>query len=251
MQYSSGLPGDHALACRLAGQPVPQRPGNANREPANAVETVDRVDAGNTQFVDDQYAKDQPANAQPASVQPASVQPATGQIANVQPANTQPRASFDSINRIGISSHSRTGSKKRPAATGLVPIGKIKKAKVEDASVGDTPPIPTLQANLAAAAFNPGAPRAQQDASTQSLRQNNSTQISRNGLGENNVEQSEKQLDTVRHASCCSCLDMLPVDDMLILSCKGDADDETHPYCRNCLIRLFELSVRDSSRIPP
>jgi hypothetical protein len=52
-------------------------------------------------------------------------------------------------------------------------------------------------------------------------------------------------------ATCSSCLDMHATRDMLQLPYKDDGDDEPHAYCRECLTRLFECSITDTSHFPP
>ena len=50
---------------------------------------------------------------------------------------------------------------------------------------------------------------------------------------------------------CSSCMDMYPNRGLLQLGCKGKHDSETHAYCRDCVMRLFESSVTDPSHFPP
>jgi hypothetical protein len=50
---------------------------------------------------------------------------------------------------------------------------------------------------------------------------------------------------------CSSCLDAHPARDTLQLPCKYDGDVEAHAYCRDCLVRLFECAITDSSHFPP
>jgi hypothetical protein len=68
--------------------------------------------------------------------------------------------------------------------------------------------------------------------------------------GSNNIK-AEDEVAVIRHGTCTSCLDMFPESDMLQLSCKGAGDTEAHGYCRDCLARLFEYSITDTSHFPP
>ncbi|KAF7671550.1 hypothetical protein GT037_010362 [Alternaria burnsii] len=75
------------------------------------------------------------------------------------------------------------------------------------------------------------------------------TKPSKNGLLSGGHDRSA-QPGTLS-ATCCSCLDMHAARNMLQLPCRDDGDVEAHAYCRECLTRLFECSITDTSHFPP
>jgi len=49
------------------------------------------------------------------------------------------------------------------------------------------------------------------------------------------------------YIECCACLEFSPEEDAIQLSC----DPQPHSYCRNCLMELFEASMKDRELYPP
>jgi hypothetical protein len=63
-------------------------------------------------------------------------------------------------------------------------------------------------------------------------------------------EETKDRLAATRKGTCTSCLDMFPKGEMLQLPCRDHGDTEAHGCCRDCLTRLFESSMTDTSHFP-
>jgi hypothetical protein len=67
-----------------------------------------------------------------------------------------------------------------------------------------------------------------------------------------NVDQGGKRVPVNSGSGRCSaCFDRYDKVDILQLPCKGVGETQNHAYCRECLKRLFETCISDTSSFPP
>jgi hypothetical protein len=231
------------MACRLAGEPVPQRAPPPNKRAADCEPAADH--------------KSEAMNGSGTAAKKLRFD-----LSGTQMAAGPPRPKFS----IQL---------KRPAEEQLV-SGAGKKAATESAmadkqpTVEDVPgadvPQGTLEAGSLAtkkrtAVLDPAVLRERNDGRTKRAKTDAPDGSPFLGLGgaaktAPDLQQAkpaapENQTNANITGTCSSCLDMHPMHDMLQLPCKDEGDRENHAYCRDCLQRLFESSVTDPSHFPP
>jgi hypothetical protein len=224
------------MACRLAGKAVPQRPQHpvvpiqpgvpravaAQRSAAICSNTTDdehfQVDLSGTQIA--------PTGASP-------------QQGKKRSANDEPRPALASSN--------------------------FKRARVDDGEDeyknSVTPSTHASTPKKRTAYVDPAVLREDEDGRTKRTKldpeasdpptDNTTAPLSSDTIGEPEHVRTIAKSGVIMSRTCSSCLERIPLRDMLQLPCKDKADIEAHAYCRDCLTRLFECSIVDSSHFPP
>ncbi|CAN9328659.1 unnamed protein product [Alternaria alternata] len=208
---------DHDLACRLSGKPVPQRPAVQH-----AYAMYKNVADQKSEPVNDKTLADKDLHSDLTSMQ------------------TKP------------SKNGLLSGKKRLAEDDLKPdLGpnSFKRARVDDAKDEDdnsiTPNIRTTTSKKRTVSLDPAIFRENEDGRTKRAKLDNPTNESLLS-GHDGTAQTG-----TLSATCSSCLDIHAACNMLQLPCRNDGDVEAHAYCRECLTRLFECSITDTSHFPP
>ncbi|KAG9188181.1 hypothetical protein G6011_02104 [Alternaria panax] len=208
---------NHDMACRQAGKPVPQRPAVLHRRTVHEGAANQNSKAVNGKTLSDKYL------------------------------------CFGLTGMQTILSKTKlVPAKKRPAeddqSSTLTPTD-FKRARVDEGDDEDgtsvTPYASKTSSKKRAAPLDPAILREDEDGRTRRVKLDKPADEPLLG---DRVQSAEAE---ILFATCSSCLHMHATRDVLQLPCKDDGDVEVHVYCRECLTRLFQCSIADTSYFPP
>jgi hypothetical protein len=260
------------MACRFAGRPVPECPTVSNKRAANGHDADEKAKSVNGNTLAIKKLRFDLSSTQTASSklepQPSKKRPAADDLRPAPPTSYFKRARVEDTEDQG----------EKPVASRVRPITPNKRtAFVNPAVLREDEDGRTKRVKLTR--VSPGVTIEDEDGLTRTVKKSDLASVlgldgmvtvaavtsvdpsdtpepdgalsSPNIVCGSDHEETKDRVAATRKGTCTSCLDMFPKGDMLQLPCRDDGDTEAHGYCRDCLTRLFESSMTDTSHFPP